>query len=77
MKRSQRRRVRLRAGLTPSANGARLLRACAADLVLLDANPLDDIRNTTAIRGTSIGGRWMDAPTLAKMVEEARRRLNP
>jgi len=30
-----------------------------ADLVLLEANPLDDIANTRAIRGVVIGGRWL------------------
>ncbi len=48
-----------------------------ADLVLLDANPLEDIRNTSAIRGVSIGGRWIDAEARTSMLENARRRLNP
>jgi len=30
-----------------------------ADLVLLDANPLQDIANTSKIAGVMIGGRWM------------------
>jgi len=30
-----------------------------ADLVLLKANPLDDIANTRSIRGVMIGGRWL------------------
>lgn len=48
-----------------------------ADLVLLDANPLEDIRNTNGIRGVSIGGRWIDAEARTSMLENARRRLNP
>ena len=32
----------------------------AADLVLLDANPLADIGNTRLISGVMIDGRWMD-----------------
>lgn len=48
-----------------------------ADVVLLDANPLEDIRNTTAIRGVSIGGHWMNAESRDAMLERARRRLNP
>lgn len=48
-----------------------------ADLVLLDANPLEDIKNTSAIRGVAIGGRWIDAEARALMLENARRRLNP
>jgi imidazolonepropionase-like amidohydrolase len=30
-----------------------------ADLVLLDANPLDDIRNTRRIRGVVLRGEWL------------------
>lgn len=32
-----------------------------ADLIVLDANPLDDIRNTSQIRYTMINGRLFDA----------------
>jgi imidazolonepropionase-like amidohydrolase len=35
-----------------------------ADLLILDANPLDDIRNTTAIRYVMKGGRIYDGDTL-------------
>src|SRR5688500_5754193 len=31
-----------------------------ADMVLLSANPLDDIRNTRRITGVVAAGRWMD-----------------
>ena len=31
-----------------------------ADLVLLDANPLEDISNTTSISGVFLNGRWAD-----------------
>ncbi len=42
-----------------------------ADLLLLEANPLADIRNTTKIDAVIIGGRWLDKPTREKMVREA------
>lgn len=42
-----------------------------ADLVLLAANPLEDIANTTRIEGVSVGGRWMDRAELDQMVETA------
>lgn len=42
-----------------------------ADLVLLDANPLDDIRNTAHITGVSIGGRWLDKAQLEQMIRAA------
>jgi imidazolonepropionase-like amidohydrolase len=35
-----------------------------ADLVLLGANPLDDIRNSRTIRGVMINGRWFDRAAL-------------
>ena len=47
-----------------------------ADLVLLDANPLEDIRNTTRIQGVSLGGRWFTRPELQSMIQTAARRLD-
>jgi imidazolonepropionase-like amidohydrolase len=47
-----------------------------ADLVLLDANPLDDIRNTTRIAAVSVGGRWLERPELQRMIERAAATLN-
>ena len=41
-----------------------------ADLVLLSANPLQDIHNTTRIEGVSIGGRWIERAALDQMVEK-------
>lgn len=48
-----------------------------ADLVLLDADPLADISNTTRIAGVAVGGRWMERPELERMIDEAGRRLRP
>jgi imidazolonepropionase-like amidohydrolase len=42
----------------------------AADLVLLDANPLEDIRNTRSIRGVSVGGRWLNRGQLDDLLED-------
>jgi imidazolonepropionase-like amidohydrolase len=39
-----------------------------ADLVLLDANPLEDIRNTRKIRGVVLHGRFFDRVALDKML---------
>jgi imidazolonepropionase-like amidohydrolase len=39
-----------------------------ADLVLLDANPLDDIANTQKIRGVVLAGRYFDRPALDRML---------
>jgi imidazolonepropionase-like amidohydrolase len=47
-----------------------------ADLVLLDANPLEDIRNTTHIAGVAIGGRWLPRSELERMIRAASERIN-
>lgn len=41
-----------------------------ADLVLLNANPLDDIRNARDIAGVIVGGRWLSARRLREQTEE-------
>ena len=41
-----------------------------ADLVLLDANPLSDIRNANKIAGVSLRGVWYDRPKIDQMLEE-------
>ena len=47
-----------------------------ADLVLVDGNPLEDIRNTSRIAGVAVGGRWMEPPELERLVATASRRLD-
>jgi cytosine/adenosine deaminase-related metal-dependent hydrolase len=39
-----------------------------ADLLLLDANPLEDIANTQKIRGVVLAGRYFDRPALDRML---------
>lgn len=39
-----------------------------ADLVILDANPLEDIANTQRIRGVVLAGRYFDRPALDRML---------
>lgn len=46
-----------------------------ADLVLLEADPLADIRNSARIAGVSVGGRWLEAAALRRMIAEAGARL--
>ena len=48
-----------------------------ADLVLLDADPLRDIRNTTRISAVMIGGRVLERSELDASIDRARRLLNP
>jgi imidazolonepropionase-like amidohydrolase len=38
-----------------------------ADLVMLDANPLQQIGATTRISGVMLRGRWLDRATLESM----------
>ncbi len=45
-----------------------------ADVLLLDANPLEDIRNTTQIRGLFFNGRYLDRAELDGLLEFARQR---
>ena len=40
-----------------------------ADLILLDANPLENIANSSKIAGVMIGGRWMAKPEIEKRLE--------
>ncbi|MCP5091845.1 MAG: amidohydrolase family protein, partial [Gammaproteobacteria bacterium] len=44
-----------------------------ADLVLLDANPLDDIQNSRRIHGVMLRGQWLSATTLEHRLEQYRR----
>lgn len=41
-----------------------------ADLLLLDANPLDDIRNTRAIAAVVSAGRLMEKRDIDRMLDE-------
>jgi imidazolonepropionase-like amidohydrolase len=46
-----------------------------ADMLLLDKNPLEDIRNTRTINGVFAGGNWYDKKAIDKMLEEARKKV--
>ncbi|HTJ21791.1 MAG TPA: S8 family serine peptidase [Gemmatimonadaceae bacterium] len=66
---------------TATLNPARFLHATdslgtvasgkVADLILLDANPLDDIRNTAKIRATVLNGRYLDRAALDSLLGQA------
>jgi imidazolonepropionase-like amidohydrolase len=47
-----------------------------ADLVLLEANPLDDIRNTQRIAAVVSRGKLLDRATLRKMLAEVEHRAS-
>ena len=42
---------------------------CAADLLLVDANPLNDVRNTRRIAGVMLRGRWLPRQELDRLLE--------
>jgi imidazolonepropionase-like amidohydrolase len=43
----------------------------SADLVLLEANPLDDIHNTQKIAAVVVNGRMFERPDLQRMLADA------
>jgi len=43
----------------------------AADLVLLDENPLEDIANSARVHGTMVRGRWLSRQVLDRMLARA------
>jgi imidazolonepropionase-like amidohydrolase len=43
-----------------------------ADMVLLDGNPLEDIRNTRKISAVILGGKYYSRVDLDKMLEQAK-----
>jgi len=43
-----------------------------ADLILLDKNPLEDIRNTKSIHGVFKGKNWYDEKAIQQMLEDAK-----
>jgi len=47
-----------------------------ADLVLLDANPLQDISNTKKINAVVLNGRLLDRKTLDKMLADVEAAAN-
>lgn len=40
-----------------------------ADLLLLEQNPLSDVRNVRRLAGVMLRGRWMPEPELRAMME--------
>ena len=59
------------ARLFPRQNTGVVADGATADLVLLDANPLDDIRNTQRIRAVFLRGRHLDRAALDALLEES------
>lgn len=47
-----------------------------ADLILLDANPLSDVKNTRKISGVFVNGRWLNRPTIDAMLSDLSKRNN-
>lgn len=47
-----------------------------ADLILLDANPLSDVKNTRKISGVFVNGQWLHQPTIDVMLSDLSKRNN-
>jgi len=47
-----------------------------ADLILLDANPLDNAKNSRRISGVFVNGRWLDKANLKAMLADLSKRNN-
>lgn len=58
----------------PAHNSGRISVGKNADLVLLDANPLADIRNTRRIAGVMIGRHWIDRAGIEQILTKLRKR---
>ncbi len=61
---------------TSTSTGA-VARGLRADLLLLDANPLSDISNTTKIAGVMLNGRWMSRQEIDKRLKELETTTTP
>ncbi len=48
-----------------------------ADLVLVGADPLADIRNSARVEGVAVGGRWLPRADLDRLIATATRRIGP
>ena len=60
-----------------SASTGTVARGMRADLLLLDANPLTDVGNTTKIAGVMLNGRWMSRPEIDKRLKELETTTTP
>lgn len=60
--------------LGPAHNSGRITVGWRSDLVVLDANPLIDIRNTRRIAGVMIGRRWIDRAAINQILQRLRKR---
>ena len=60
-----------------SASTGTVARGMRADLLLLDANPLTDVGNTTKIAGVMLNGRWMSRPEIDKRLKDLETTTTP
>jgi imidazolonepropionase-like amidohydrolase len=59
------------ARLFPASNAGRIAAGAVADLILLDGNPLDDIRRTQQIAAVVARGRYFDRAALDGLLRDA------
>jgi len=63
--------IRFETVITADVGFGRIAVGKRADMVLLGASPLDDIRNTTLIEGVVLRGRWLPRDELDEILERA------
>jgi len=63
--------IRFETATTVEIDFGRIAVGKRADMVLLGANPLDDIRNTTLIEGVILRGRWVQRDELDEILEHS------
>lgn len=63
--------IRFETVITVDVGFGRIAVGKRADMVLLGASPLDDIRNTTLIEGVVLRGRWLPRDELDEILERA------
>ena len=61
--------------LNATSEWGTLERGKRADMILLSANPMESIRNTTKIEAVSLGGKWFPVDSLQRMTNAAAIRL--
>ena len=59
------------ARLFPNSQAGTIAAGKSADLVLLDANPVEDIRNAQRISGVVLKGRFLDRKALDQVLVQA------
>jgi len=67
--------IRFTSGVAAEVDFGRIEVGMRADLVLLEGNPLDDVRNVGRVGGVMLRGRWLSRDELDELLDAAARAL--